>query len=80
MGAIAFQDVAEFRQPHVAVLFDQLHELQPAAAIASTARDLEHRDPAGEIAERDHVASHGPTGRSSARDTRQTRPAMSISA
>jgi len=43
---------------------------QPAAPITPTARDFQHRDLAGEIAERDHVASHGPTGRSSARDTR----------
>ena len=59
--------MAQLGYPHAAVLFNQPHKLQPAVAIASAARDLEHRDLADQVAERDRIASHGSTGRSSAR-------------
>jgi hypothetical protein len=45
-------DVAElFRQPHVGtVLFDKPRHSELAAALATGARDFEHRDLAGEVA------------------------------
>src|SRR4051812_27893359 len=46
------------RQLGVTVLRDQQIHLQPATALAAGARDLEHRDPGGKIAERDRTASH----------------------
>ena len=54
----------------VAMLLNQPIHPQPAAALAPGAHDLENCDPAGKVAERDGIVSHGPTGPSSARCTR----------
>jgi hypothetical protein len=56
---IACQQIAEFGHLHVGdVLFDQSRHTQPAAALAPIVRDLEHRDLAGEVAERDGAAAY----------------------
>ena len=53
------QDVAQLRQSHVgAVLRDQLRNPEPPASITVTARDLQHCNRAGNVAERDSVAAY----------------------
>jgi hypothetical protein len=58
--------VAQLGQPQVAVRFDPPHALQPAAAIASAARDFQHRDLTTSLLMGLRAAAR--------RDTRQTRP------
>jgi hypothetical protein len=49
----------EVLSAHVdAVLFDQLRDPQPAVALAVAARDFQHRDLAGDVAERDGAAAY----------------------
>src|SRR3954469_16667561 len=55
--AVAGQDQPQLRQLGVTVLRDQQIHLQPATALAAGARDFEHRDPGGNIAERDCTRS-----------------------
>ncbi len=55
--AIAGEYVTKFGNPHLGtVLRDQPRDTQPAAALA---RDFEHRDRVGDVAEGDGVASSG---------------------
>jgi hypothetical protein len=53
LRAITRQDIAQLGQAHVAVPLDQSGHRWPPMSLAPEARDLEDRDPAGEVAERD---------------------------
>jgi hypothetical protein len=57
--AIAGQDVPQIGQAGIGtVLLDQLRHAQPTAALAPGAGDFEHRQPDGDVAERDRAAAH----------------------
>src|SRR4051812_18997110 len=67
LRAVARQDQLQLGQPHVAVLLDQPVQSQPAAALTAAARDVQHCDPANQVAERDRIASHSARRASAAR-------------
>ena len=56
--AITREYLAQVGQPHIGAVFrDQLGDAQPPTALAFRARHVEHRQLAGDIAERDGAAA-----------------------